>query len=85
MAVEVVALGAVDIITAVTIIDNRTQTTRTHRRGELIGGPIRTSRLPATNQKVISHTRTYATLFFTVIVTVSPFFAISSKTNKKQP
>ena len=65
MAAEVVALGAVDIITVVTIIDNRTQTTRTHRRGELIGGPIR-SRVyqpGATNQKIISHTRTYATLF----------------------
>ena len=36
-----VALGAVDTTTAVTIIDNRTQTTRTRRRGVLIGGPIR--------------------------------------------
>ena len=82
-----VALGAVDIITAVTIIDNRTQTTRTHRRGELIGGPIRTSRLSAQRDQSESYF-TYTHIrntFFTVIVTVSPFFAISSKTNKKQP
>ena len=81
-----VALGAVDIITVVTIIDNRIQTTRTHRRGELIGGPIRNRvyQPGATNQKIISHTHIRNT-FFTVIVTVSPFFAISSKTNKKQP